>query len=269
MTFPVSGPISAREFQQALGDIHAGLDSVNSSVAKIFEHSNRALFLLPAGLGDGLRSALEELGRQITELGEIIVKFLANPGDPLKLFATAGEWTTKVGGPISAMSGQISSEQLRIDNFWTGPAADAYAATLPAQQKAIEAIEAAADTLDANLTKVAGGIVAFWVGLAIPFASYVSELVVEAAAAQTGVGAPPAAAAAGASTAKFIALVSAVILAFSTYTALVFDSLSALRQALYSNAPFPGGGWPRSNPSDFNDGSLADGDTTGWRMNVD
>jgi hypothetical protein len=116
------------------------------------------------------------------------------------------------------------------------------------------------------LTKVGWGIVAMWAGVAIAIGSFVIELMAEGGAAATGVGAPPAAAAAGVSTAKVIGMVAAIIGAFLTYIGLLVDAMSTLRQKLNGNEPYPGGSWPRSTTADLSDGSLTDGDGTDWRM---
>jgi len=260
------GVVSEGEFRDLLARMDTKLKDVDQSSAKLFDRSNRAMALLPPGVSDMLRDALIRLRDLMAKFYEELAKIQFNPGWPPGLYSTGNAWTSQVGGPISSLSGKLSTDQLRIDNLWTGPAADAYAAILPTQQKAVDAIKQATDVLDSNLTKAAAGIVVLWIGVIAAVASYLIELIAETGAAATVVGAPPAAAGAGLSTAKVIGLVIAAIGVFAGYAALLADSMSSMRQAMYANGPFPDGKWPKSTASDFNDGSLSDGDTTDWRM---
>ncbi|MEV8506290.1 hypothetical protein AB0368_15850 [Actinoplanes sp. NPDC051475] len=260
------GVISEGEFRDLLAKMDTKLKDIDASSAKLFDRSNRAMLLLPPGVSDMLHDALVKLRDLMAKFFDEIAKVVLNPGWPPGLYSTGNAWTSQVGGPISSLSGKLTTDQMRIDNFWTGPAADAYSAILPSQQKAVEAIKQATDVLDSNLTKAAAGIVVLWIGVIAAVASYLIELVAESGAAATVVGAPPAAAAAGVSTAKVIGLVIAAIGVFATYAALLADSISTMRQTMYANSAFPDGKWPTSTAADFNDGSLSDGDTTDWRI---
>ncbi|MEU4217348.1 hypothetical protein [Actinoplanes sp. NPDC026623] len=262
------GVMSEGEFRELLDRLDGKLKGIDSTSAKLFDRSNRAFMFLPPGLSGVLHAALVELRDLMGSLFEELAKIVLNPGWPPGLFSAGNDWTTKIGGPISEVSGKITTDQLHIDNYWTGSAASAYAATLPAQQKAIDAITQATNVLDGNLKKAAWGIIALWIGILTAVSSYLIELAGEAGAAATVVGAPPAAAAAGVSTAKVIGLVIAGVGVFTTYAGLLVDSMTTMRQTIYANGPFPGGRWPKSTVAEFNDGSLSDGDTTDWRIDT-
>jgi hypothetical protein len=259
--------ISESDVQALLDRVGTRITDIETTSNTLFERSNLALDLLPAALTGDLHDTLAGLRDTLADLLAQLGKILANPGWPPGLFAAADTWTTAVGGPASAMSPKLGTDQLRIDTFWQGPAATAYTATLPAQRKALEAIKQATDILDSALTKIATGIIAMWIGIACTLASFLLELGTESAAAATVVGAPPAAAAAGLSTAKVVALVTAICGAFAPYLYLVSDSMAILRQTLWADSAFPNSRWPRSTTADFSDGSLSDGDTTDWRIN--
>ncbi|ROP30402.1 hypothetical protein EDD30_3247 [Couchioplanes caeruleus] len=133
---------------------------------------------MPPGLSDMLHDSLAKLRDLMARLFEEVAKVILNPGWPPGLFSTGSEWTSRIGGPMSSLSTKLSPDQLRIDNFWKGPAADAYAYAkiLPAQQKALEAIKQATDVIDTNLTKAAWGIIALWLGIIAAFVAYLLEL---------------------------------------------------------------------------------------------
>lgn len=271
MSFAVAAAsaVSESEFRDNLAKLERLIKDVDTHVAALFDRGNRALRFLPPGLDEALRDALQRLRDLIARFFIEYAKIALNPGWPFGLMAAAGDWTEKVGGPVSGLAGRLSPDQLRIDNHWRGRAADAYAAILPSQQKALEAIKATTDAIDANLNKAAWGIIALWAGVVLAVVAFVAELIAESAAAATVVGAPPAAAAAGLSTAKVIGVVVGCVGLFVTFAGTIVDSMTSLNQTLHADGAFPGGRWPRSTTSDFSDGSLSDGDTTDWRIRTD
>lgn len=269
MTFPVPVqpyPIGEQEFQEMLKRVERFLARVDQEVHRLYDNCNSALRWLPGYLGDRLVAALRELGGLISRFFTELAKIVTNPGWPPGVLSTAGDWTNTVGGPVSGLASYFTLDQMSSDNKWQGPAAEAYRDTLPTQKAAVEGIKQLTDALDSNLTKVGWGIVALWAGLAIAIGSFVIECIAEASAAATVVGAPPAAAGAGVSTAKVIGLVTAVVGAFLTYVGTLVDGLGTLRQKLAGNEAYPGGSWPKSTSANFSDGSLSDGDGTDWRM---
>ncbi len=258
--------MSEGEFRENMAKLERLIDDVNTNVGKLFDRSNRALRFLPDGLADTLYDSLMKLKDLIARFFSEYAKIVYNPGWPFGLMSAATDWTSKVGGPASGMAGVLAPDQMRIDNHWKGMAADAYAAVIPSQQKALEAIKSTTDALHSNLNKASMGIFALWAGIILAVVMFVAELMAEAGAAATVVGAPPAAAGAGVSTAKVIGLVVAGVGCFVAFVGTIVDSMTSLKQTLSADAAFPGGRWPQSTTSDFHDGSLSDGDTTDWRM---
>src|SRR5262249_39080626 len=105
----------------------------------------------------------------------------------------------------------------------------------------------------------------FWVAIASAMTALLIELIAEVAAAGTVVGAPAAAAGAGISAMKTIAIISAAVAAFDTYLGVVLNQCTAMRENLDSNAAFPNGGWPGPG-TDLSDGSMSDGDGSDWHL---
>ncbi|MFG2109800.1 hypothetical protein [Micromonospora chersina] len=269
MTLPLpvgASPIGPQEFQDMVNRVERYIGQVEKNMQRLFDNCNRAAVVLPAFLADDLRPRLERLRDLTRRLFFELTKVVANPGWPPGVLSAAEDWTTRVGGPVSGLATRLTPDQMKLDNKWEGAAAEAYAETLPTQKAAIEGIKQLTDVLDTNLTKIGWGIVAMWAGLAVGLAAFVAELIVEVGAAATVVGAPPAAAGAGVSTAKVIGLVGTLVVAFLTYVGLTVDALSGMRQKLAGHEPYPGGSWPRSTTTDLEDGSLRDGDGTDWRM---
>ncbi|ROT26075.1 hypothetical protein EF879_25975 [Micromonospora sp. HM5-17] len=258
--------MSEGEFRAKLTKMEKLNNDVSKNCTTLFSRCNRAISILPPPLAQKLNNALNKLNELIKKFFEEIAKIFLNPGWPFGLMSAGNDWTAKVGGPATQQAAKINEEQMRIDNHWQGPAAEAYSKVLPSQKDALNAIKTATDAIDSNLQKTAYGIFGLWAAIVIAVAMFVAELTAETAAAATVVGAPPAAAGAGASTAKVVGLITAIVAAFVAYVGTLVDSLTSLRQTLASSAAFPGGKWPKSTTSDFSDGSISDGDTTDWRI---
>jgi hypothetical protein len=123
-----------------------------------------------------------------------------------------------------------------------------------------------AQQIDDALTKMSIAIGALWLAILSAVLAALIEYLGEGAAASTVAGAPPAAAGAGVSTAKLLAVISGALdLFFGFVVATTLPVLKQLRQNLNDNSAFPDGGWPRST-TDLSDGSLSDGDTTDWHV---
>lgn len=126
--------MSEGEFRQLLDKLSVKLTGINTASAKLFDRSNRALGFLPPGVSDVLYDALIELRDLMARFFEELAKIVLNPGWPPGLFSAANDWTSKIGCPISALSGKLSPISYGLTNFWKGPAAAAYAATAVAAE---------------------------------------------------------------------------------------------------------------------------------------
>jgi hypothetical protein len=259
-------PMSDGEFQSLLGRVEDGLRRAENACQSLFDHVNGWTSWL-GPLASGIRSALNKIGELLSTLFREIGKFFTQPGVPWTLWAHGNDWSGEpIGGRVSKLVAKSTLDEIRTDDVWQGPAADAYRNTLPRQKDALAAIKAAADLIDSVLSKVALAIGAFWLAVAALILSLWVELTAESGAAATGVGAPAAAAAAGISLAKALALLGTA--GGALYAFLANDAMSSmkdLRQQVHNDSAYPDGQWPRST-TDLSDGSLSDGDTTDWRM---
>ncbi len=113
--------------------------------------------------------------------------------------------------------------------------------------------------------KIAGGIIAFWPGIAAALAPFVVEQITAALAALGVVTAPAAAAGSAASAAKAIAIVTAVVTAAITYMTMLFTQMRDLDQRCHNSDGLPGGSWPKL-VSDISNGRVHDGGTLDWNI---
>jgi hypothetical protein len=106
-------------------------------------------------------------------------------------------------------------------------------------------VKSAADEVDDVLTKMAIAIGVAWLAIVSAVVSFVIELTAEAGAAATGVGAPPAAAAAGVSAAKVWGIVAAALAVLEAFVAgTLLPAVKDLNQRVNNSEGFPGGKWP-------------------------
>ena len=261
----VALPLSEGEFNDTLRRVEEGTQKISDLTNDIIDACNRfGRWLGP--LWDDVVDLLNRLVDLVQKLLSEIGKFITRPGVPWTLWNHGTEWVKEVGKPVSDLISQATPGQTDIDERWQGPAATAYLGTLPDQAKALTAVLAATADIDDALTKVAGGIIAFWLGVLAAIVPYIIELAGWGAAASTGVGAPPAAAGAGASTLKVLGIIAAVVTAAITYLTAVSSQYKDLLQRVESNDGFPGGHWPRSTTDVIADGSLTGDKTTNWRL---
>jgi hypothetical protein len=258
-------PLSESEFSDLLRRVGDGLDKVVELSNKIVDACNSVgkwLGPLWNDVVDLLTKFIDLVQKFLSEVG----KFFTRPGVPWTLWNHGTDWTEQVGKRAGDLISKATSGQTEIDERWQGPAATAYMGTLPDQAKALSAIKAATDDLDDALTKVAGGIIAFWIGLLAAIVPFIIELTGWGAAAATGVGAPPAAAGAGASTLKVLGILATVTTAAIAYLTAISSQYKDLLQRVNNNDGFPGGHWPRSTNDVIADGSLSGDNNTNWHL---
>jgi hypothetical protein len=258
-------PLSDAEFSDTLRRVDDGLNKIVDLTNNIVDACNSfGKWLGP--LWNDVRNLLSKFVDLVKKLLSEIGKFFTQPGVPWTLWNHGTEWTEQVGKRAGDQQSKATSGQTGIDERWQGPAATAYLGTLPDQNKALSGILAAANDLDDALTKVAGGIIAFWLGILAAIVPFIIELTGWGAAASTGVGAPPAAAGAAASTLKVLGIVAAVVTAAIAYLSAISSQYKDLLQRVNNNDGYPGGHWPRSTNDVIADGSLSGDQNTNWHL---
>jgi hypothetical protein len=220
-------------------------------------------------LADALRRDLAELAAQVQRVLDTVGEMIRDPGDPVGLWRAGEAWTGQVSPHAGNLVGTLTAAYLRADDAWKGPAATAYLDTLPAQKDAAAALHEVTGRIGVTLQETAMTIAGFWIGLLAGALGLLAQLVMAAAGAATGVGAPPAAAVALAATARFLAVVAALTVATVAVLREISANQTTLGLALADNAAFPGppaGAWPVSTTDRLSDGSMTDGDGSDWQL---
>jgi hypothetical protein len=248
--------------------IDDGLERVRQEINRIIQNVRR---LQPwfGLLGSAVGAAVHRLAALAEQVLKEIGNMLTEPGDPLALWRTGNRWSVDFAGGVSNTVGTFDLDFLHADDQWKGPAADAYAKTVPPQHRALEKLQSVAGDIGDTLHNVALAIVAFWAGVATALVMLLGELTAEVALASTGVGAPAGVGAATASITKFMASVGLLGQALLAYLTEVAGQQSRLAAQLADNASFagpPAGHWPSSTVWNLSDGSMSDGDDSDWRL---
>lgn len=229
------------------------IEKINSLVEKIKGKLDALLgvvndFLgwVPWGLGwlaDKIKDAWNWLVEKFNEFWDAVTLIFSNPGDRGALSTTGNEWSTGVGGPVSAKKDTVdASAILKADDKWHGDAADAYAGKAKLHQTALEKIVTNYVTgASAALETVRAGLVKYYMGLITALGALVVGIIGALASSATIFGIP-----AGIFIAAGAALVA--IGAFYTGGTLLKSDCTTARtslvQKMNDNNGFPDGSWP-------------------------
>ena len=242
----MTGTRRAVELPVLLDGIRAAFDEAAGHVDAISRVVEAVLAGLPVEAAAGSRTEVANLREACRAVERQLDGMVVAAGDPAGLRATGARWITDVGAPVSCLVAVASDAVLQTDDRWTGAAADAYRAALPAQQAALAAIVTTCQEVDVILDDLASAITAFWIAIGAACLGLVLALSGALGIAATAVGVP---AAAGIALAGVGALVAAGDEALSSLTEITATAASrsvALRRRLADSTPFPLGAWPRS-----------------------
>jgi hypothetical protein len=112
---------------------------------------------------------------------ENVKEVFTHLGDPLELWQTAGEWSQKVGSPVSAKVMFADLGALKIDDIdatgkanWSGAAAEKYKSNLLAQRNALKGIkDTFSNGVQDPLKWMAGAITGFWIAMIAAVVAFV------------------------------------------------------------------------------------------------
>ena len=259
MTAPPTSPID-----HTVGEIRSVLEAARQLVDDITNGIGSVLDQLPPASVAGIRAAVADLRRLVDEQVAAVERQLAFAGSPDTL-RRAGESWRRVGSLASAQAGKATLNCTLADDRWIGNAAEAYARTLPAQEKALTAIKARSDETDGVLQDLAGAVNSYWADIGFAAVALSASLTSALILAATAVGAPAAAALAATAVVAFATAANTGMGALVELTNQCAARTAELKHSLENLDTFEGGEWPTS-AADFSDASLTDGDDTDWHI---
>jgi hypothetical protein len=261
----VAVPMTELEFRDLLYRVEDGLPRIEREAQRFYDNVERWLHWL-GPFGGSVRSVLNSVRYDIEAFVREVGEFLANPGEPWTLWDAGTIWAgAQVAGRVSAQVAKSTLDEVRVDDFWEGAAADAYKNTLPRQKEALAAVTKAADQVDDALTKVAFAICAFWLAILAVMVEFVLAIASAAGISVTGVGAPAAVGAVAVEVAKALGVLVVTATAFLAVANAAASSVKDLQHGWNDSAAFPDQRWPRST-TDISNGRISDGRPSGWRI---
>jgi hypothetical protein len=246
--------------------VRPGLDPVLDGV--------RTCLADAAGHVDGICRAVEgatgsdpsALRRSFTALADQVDALILAAGDPEALRVAGGTWIDDIARPVSRLVGAATDDALETDDHWQGAAADAYRATLLPQQKALAAVVAICQEVDADLEDLAAAILRFWIAIGSACLGLVIALAGALGTAATVVGAPASAGIALAGVGALVVAGNSAVSNLTEVTSATAARGAALERRLADSSAFPLGHWPRSTAGISTDARVTDGDRSDWEL---
>lgn len=240
-------------------------EEIDRKVREFFEKVNGLLDWVPGALTqliEPIQRGLQQLQQKLAEFWDRVNQLFEQPGNSDRLKEVGDSWANSIGNPVGDTAGDISLEKLRANIEWTGKAAEAYKAMVPAQGESLSGIKNLAIQLQNSLTGLANAIDSFWTANLIALGTFVVGVVGAIAAACTVVGVPAAIAAIATAAGVSIGLIATAV---NTMNSLV-DTIETEQNSIKQKIQDLGSEWSKSN-ADLSDGSVSDGDATDWRVN--
>ena len=258
--------LSTAEFELVLAEIEQRTDQIQREAQRliaIVRHQGTALGPLYNPLGP----MLIWIDAQAAEVLASVARILPYPGKPFVLRDYGNEWSgPRIAGCISNQVAKTILDEVQVDRYWTGPAADTYKSAIARQREALSAVVGFAQSIDNVLTGMAIAIGAFWLAILAALLELALLIIIGVAGAITGVGAPPGVAAVVAGIAKFLGVFMTIVMAVQTVVlADTLPKIKDLYQDLHDNSAFLNGRWPRPL-DDLFDGGVIDGDPSDWQV---
>ena len=248
-----------------LAGLEPTMAAASTHLGAITDAAEAAVTVLPGPEGIALGQAVAALRANSDDVWTRLYRVLSVIGDPAGLRAAADGWTERVAGPVSDLIAVPTLNTLAADDYWTGPAADAYRNTLPAQGTALTAVHDAAVEIAATLHQLADAITDLWKKGGIAGLGLEATLAVAVATAATLAGTPLAVAAAIGAIAAFVTALATAVDALTSLVTAVRNQATTLTQRLHTDTGFQNG-WPRSTSPISSDAALLDGDDTDWHL---
>ncbi|MGH3992324.1 MAG: hypothetical protein ACRDSN_07630, partial [Pseudonocardiaceae bacterium] len=97
---------------------------------------------------------MEQLAQKMQEFWDRVNQLREQPGNSDRLRDVGAQWAEGIGNVLGDIAGTISLDRLRTNIEWTGSAAEAYRATVPAQGEALNGLKDLAIEMRTSLAAV-------------------------------------------------------------------------------------------------------------------
>jgi uncharacterized protein YukE len=180
------GPETVERINQLLQEVDEKIESLRDKV-------NGILDWVPWGLGwvvDKFMSLWDKAMDKLGEFWDKVQEFVSHIGAPWDLDAAKDSWID-AGGPVAARASEADRSQSAVDTEWKGQAADRYALSLAAQNKALTAVQSKlTSVMGPALGKVSSALYIFYGAIIAAILALIAGIVLATGEAVSVLGLP-------------------------------------------------------------------------------
>ncbi len=239
---------------------------IERKIREFFDKVNEVISWVPGILShliEPIVQGMDQLRQKMQEFWDRVNQLFEQPGNSDRLKEVGEQWVTSIGNVLGDIADTLSLDKLRTNFEWTGSAAEAYKATVPAQGKGLNDLKDLAVEMRGSLDSLANSIDGFWLAMKIVFVGLLVALGIAIAGALSVVGIPAAIGVILVAAAAAITAVAATITALNSHVDTIETEQATIRQKVHD----VGAEWSRSNIAAMSDASVTDGDASDWRIN--
>jgi hypothetical protein len=258
---------SPAQYEALLNEIQGGLTTFDGNLDKIPPAAQRSTdhWYIPAEIKEAVRWIAHKSVEVGKELLNWFLDLLKGAVAPIYMFIDSWKWMD-IRGSANGVSTNLTPQNLVIDDSsWTGAARDAYENVVGVQSAAAARIGSIASSTSLNLLACAGAGLAFYIVLAGVLAKLIAATIAAITAFGTGAfswaGAAIILEEAGVDTAVIVTAVSTL----AAFLAAQAAAMVTMHGDAVDPSSFPNGVWPKSNTSQYSDGTVKDGDAD-WSL---
>jgi hypothetical protein len=238
---------------------------IDSKIKDFFDKVNDVLSWVPGFLShliEPIKQGLDQLRQKLQEFWDRVNQLFEQPGNSDRLKEVGNQWVDGVGNPAGDIAGDIALTQLKANVEWTGRAAEAYKALVPAQGNGLNSIKLLANQIKSSLTSLANSIDSFWTAMTCALVGFAVAIVGAIVAACTVVGIPAAIGVIITAVGACLALITVAVTSLQSHVHTIEAEQATLKQKVHDL----GTTWSKSS-TEISDGSVSDGDPSDWRVN--
>lgn len=248
----------------AIAEASGKADEIEQKIQEFFEKVNGLISWVPwpaSELIGPIEDGLEKINQEMQKFWQEVQEVFTQRGDPDRLREAGAAWAEGVGNALGEIAGKISLENHKTNIEWTGSAAEAYRAIVPAQKEALNGLKDLALQMRTSLDELADSVEDFWFQLIAGFVAFVIAIGIGIATAAGVVTIPVAIGIILGAVAAAIAFIVNSIDALTSHIDVIRNQQTQIQQGVTE----VGSEWKASNIGAISDASALDGDPSDWR----
>lgn len=248
----------------AVAEADSKFQEIDEKVQRFFEIVNDTISWVPwpaSELLGPIEDGMEKLAQEMQQFWDEVQQIREQPGNADRLREAGVAWADSIGNPLGDIAGNISLENHKTNIEWTGRAAEAYKALVPAQEEALDGLKDIAIKMRTSLDDMAESIEDFWQAIVIALVSFAVGAAGAIASAFGVVTIPAGIAVLLAAVGVGLTFIFQAVQAIDSHMDVIRDQQTAVQQGLRD----VGTKWEQSNIGAMSDASVTDGDASDWR----